>query len=136
MLDEPAAIAHEVSQPLTSILSNGIFSLRQIESASPDLTKIRDAVHDIVNDARRAISIISQVRALAQRDSSEQVPLSLNEVIRDVIAFLHQPLERSRVSITVDLSAAVSASRSICEKIYLSYRDILYNCSRRLRMFS
>src|SRR5579862_1800336 len=103
VLSEADAIAHEVKQPLTSIISNGMFSLRQIESASPNMAEIREAVLDIVNDARRAISIISQIRALALRDSSEQVHLDLNGLIRDVIALLHGPIERGRVSITLDL---------------------------------
>ena len=103
VLSEADAIAHEVKQPLTSIISNGMFSLRQIESASPNMTEIREAVLDIVNDARRAISIISQIRALALRDSSEQVHLDLNGLIGDVIALLHGPIERGRVRITLDL---------------------------------
>ncbi|HKR30118.1 MAG TPA: ATP-binding protein, partial [Terriglobales bacterium] len=78
-------------------------------------------------DARRAISIISQVRALAQRDSSEQVPLSLNEVIRDVIAFLHQPLERSRISITVDLQEDMPLVQGHPVQLQQAFANVLLN---------
>jgi|SRR5579872_3650390 len=127
VLSEADAIAHEVKQPLTSIISNGMFSLRQIESASPNMTEIREAVLDIVNDARRAISIISQIRALALRDSSEQVHLDLNGVIRDVIAFLREPIERSRVSITLDLQEELPFVQGNPVQLQQAFVNILMN---------
>ncbi|MGC2322971.1 MAG: MHYT domain-containing protein, partial [Terriglobales bacterium] len=45
-----ALIAHEVNQPLGSIVTNASFALRQLDSGAPNLQQIREAIAEIVND--------------------------------------------------------------------------------------
>ena len=49
-----AAIAHEVNQPLTAIVTNANFSLRQWKGSSPNLDELRTAITEIANDGTRA----------------------------------------------------------------------------------
>ena len=48
------AIAHEINQPLTAILSNAQTALYLLAKDSPDLAEIRDALTDIVHEDNRA----------------------------------------------------------------------------------
>ncbi|PYX75290.1 MAG: hypothetical protein DMG72_07740 [Acidobacteria bacterium] len=59
-----ASIAHEVNQPLTGVVTNANFCLRQLASATPNLEKLREAITEIVNDGTRASAVISRIRAL------------------------------------------------------------------------
>jgi PAS domain S-box-containing protein len=52
-----AAIAHEVNQPLTAIVTNANFSLRDLEGSSPNLAELRTAIREIVNDGTRASEV-------------------------------------------------------------------------------
>jgi C4-dicarboxylate-specific signal transduction histidine kinase len=52
-----ASIAHEVNQPLTAIVTNANFCLRQLARASPNLEELRETIAEIVNDGTRAGSL-------------------------------------------------------------------------------
>ena len=39
-----ASIAHEVNQPLTGVVTNGNFALRELMSGTPNLEKLREAI--------------------------------------------------------------------------------------------
>ena len=49
-----AAIAHEVNQPLTAIVTNGQFCLRRLDGATSKPDELRAAITAIVNDGTRA----------------------------------------------------------------------------------
>jgi PAS domain S-box-containing protein len=100
-----AAIAHEVNQPLTAIVTNGNFSLRQLERANPNPDELRAAIAEIVNDGTRASAVISRIRGLLMRGALKRTELDINRVIRDVGIFLRNELSRNRVSLRTDLAS-------------------------------
>src|ERR1700689_2350172 len=59
-----AGIAHEVNQPLTAIITNANFSLRQLKGSSTNPDELREAITEIVNDGTRASAVISRIRGL------------------------------------------------------------------------
>ena len=64
------AFAHELSQPLTSILGNAEAALQLLTKPDADLREIRNMVRDIVADDVRAAEVIQRLRAMlhARRD--------------------------------------------------------------------
>jgi signal transduction histidine kinase len=58
------ALAHELNQPLTSILANAQAGASMLASERPDLTELSAVLDDIVADDRRATGIILQLRRL------------------------------------------------------------------------
>jgi two-component system sensor histidine kinase/response regulator len=99
-----AAIAHEVNQPLTAIITNGNFSLRCLSGATPDPDELRAAITEIVNDSTRAGAVISRIRGLLMKGTPRREELDINEIIQDVIALLRNELTRGRVSLRADLA--------------------------------
>jgi PAS domain S-box-containing protein len=100
-----AAIAHEVNQPLTAIITNGNFSLRQLERAIPDPDELRAAITEIVSDGTRASAVISRIRGLLMKGTVRRAHLDINEIVHDVTALLHNELIRNRISLRTDLVA-------------------------------
>ena len=100
-----AAIAHEVNQPLTAIITNGHFSLRQLDSATPNLDELRAAIREIVNDGTRASAVISRIRGSLMRGSLCRAQLNVNEIIQDVITLLRNELIRDRVYLSTELGS-------------------------------
>src|ERR1700704_3027127 len=60
-----ASIAHEVNQPLSAIVANGIACQRLLAAATPDLEEAKEAVGEIVSDGRRASAVLARIRPLA-----------------------------------------------------------------------
>ncbi len=100
-----AAIAHEVNQPLTAIVTNGNFSLRQLESAPPNPDELRAAIREIVNDGTRASAVISRIRGLLMKGAVKRTELDINQIIQEVIILLRNELIRNRVHLRTELAA-------------------------------
>jgi PAS domain S-box-containing protein len=99
------SIAHEVNQPLTAVVTNANFALRQVATGMPNLEELREALAEIANDGTRASTVISRIRTLLKKGTPEKVELDINEVIRDVTIFVRNEATRSRVSVRPDLAA-------------------------------
>jgi PAS domain S-box-containing protein len=100
-----AAIAHEVNQPLTAIVTNGNFSLRLLQGANPNPEELRAAITEIVNDGTRASAVISRIRGLLVKGTPSRTELNINQIIQDVIILLRNELSRNRVSLRTDLAS-------------------------------
>ena len=59
-----ASIAHEVSQPLTAVITNANACLRWLAADPPNLDEARDTLTRILRDGRRASDVIQRIRAL------------------------------------------------------------------------
>ncbi|HWO32137.1 MAG TPA: MHYT domain-containing protein [Candidatus Acidoferrum sp.] len=99
-----AAIAHEVNQPLTAIVTNGNFCLRRLERATANPDEIRVAITEIVNDGNRASAVISRIRGLLTKGTSHRTRLDINRIIEDVTILLRKEVRRSRVFLHTDLA--------------------------------
>jgi C4-dicarboxylate-specific signal transduction histidine kinase len=100
-----AAIAHEVNQPLTAIVTNGNFCLRTLDGANPNPDELRAAITAIVNDGTRASGVISRIRGLLVKGSPNRTDLDINQIIQDVTILLRNEFTRNRVSLRTDLSS-------------------------------
>jgi C4-dicarboxylate-specific signal transduction histidine kinase len=99
-----AAIAHEVNQPLSAIVTNGNFSLRQLESGNPNPDELRAAITEIVNDGSRASTVISRIRGL-MKGPPRRTELDINQIIQDVTIFLRNEFTRNRVFLRTELAS-------------------------------
>src|SRR6478752_7641957 len=75
------AIAHEINQPLTAILSNAQAALHLLAQKSPDLMEVRDAIRDIVQDNDRASEVIQRLRKLLRKGERKSEQVNLNDLI-------------------------------------------------------
>jgi PAS domain S-box-containing protein len=99
-----ASIAHEINQPLASIIMNGETGLRGLSQAEPNLEKIRDLMRRIVGDARRATEIVDGVRAMASRGSTTRTEIKFAEIITESTTFLQYEFQMRNVSVSFDLA--------------------------------
>ena len=99
-----ASIAHEVNQPLSAMIANADAGLGWLTRAAPDLQEAKDAFTHIVADGHRAGAVIGGIRAMFRKDVRGRAPLDINEIIRGVLAVVHDELARHRVSVQVELA--------------------------------
>ena len=99
-----ASIAHEVSQPLSGIITNANTCLRMLSVDPPNVDGARETVRRTIRDGNRASDVISRLRALFSKKEFELEPLDLNEATREVIALLLGELQRNRVVLQLELA--------------------------------
>jgi signal transduction histidine kinase len=89
-----ASIAHELNQPLGSILANAETAQAILKSQSPeiaehpDIVELKEIVNDILHDDQRATEVIRRMRSLLKKAPFEQKQFDLNEVAHETIRFL------------------------------------------------
>jgi signal transduction histidine kinase len=97
------AMAHELNQPLTAILSNAQAAQRMLAREPADLAEIRAILRDIADDDRRAGEIIQRLRAMLKKDDPQFLPLDLNEMAGEVLALERSDLIARNVAVTTEL---------------------------------
>lgn len=98
------AVAHELNQPLTAILSNAQAAQRFLAGPAPDLHEVGLILRDIVADQQRAGEIIRRLRGLLEKGESQRQPLDLNEVIQEVLRLLRSDLWHRQVVVHSSLA--------------------------------
>ena len=83
-----SALAHELSQPLGAILRNAEAAEIILNEPSPDLEELRAIVEDILRDDHRAGDVIDRLRSLLKRGSLNPQPISLAEVVGEVLSLV------------------------------------------------
>jgi len=103
-----ASVAHEVNQPLASIVADANASLNWLADARPDLDSVREALDAIVRDGHRAGEVIQRIRQLARKGAPRKDAVDLNEVVRDVVALVRAELRHQDISLALDLASQLS----------------------------
>jgi len=102
-----ASIAHEVSQPITGIVTNADAALRWLGRQPPDLEKVRYSLDEIMKDGNRAGDVIGRIRSLIQKVPPRRDGLEINEAILEVIALIHGEVVKNSVSLQTQLAAGL-----------------------------
>ncbi|WP_252274148.1 AAA family ATPase [Pseudomonas subflava] len=108
MLGELAAsIAHEINQPLASILSNAGASLRWLDRPQPAIGDALESLQDILGEGQRAADIVRAMRTLARRKAIQRKPVALERVIRQVLDITRAELDDKHVVLSLDMAPAL-----------------------------
>ena len=129
-----AAIAHEVNQPLTAIVTNANFSLRQLKGSTPNFDELRTAITEIVNDGTRASAVISRIRGLLVKGSPGRTELDINEIIQEVITLLRNELKRNRIQLRTELATNLPCVQGDPVQLQQVLINLLMNAVEALRL--
>ncbi|HKD81085.1 MAG TPA: ATP-binding protein [Candidatus Angelobacter sp.] len=99
-----AAIAHEINQPLSVIVTNINACTRLLSTEQPDLEEVRRAMTDIAGAATRASEVISRVRAFLRRDTVTAVPVVMERLIREALSHTQIDLEKHKILVKTELT--------------------------------
>jgi len=82
------SIAHEINQPLGSILTNAESAQVILKSPNPDIGELNEILDDIVRDDRRAGEVIRRMRSLLKKAPFELTNFDFNDLVRETLEFL------------------------------------------------
>jgi len=97
------SIAHELSLPLSAILSNAQAAQRVLANGHADLAEVREILNDIVSEDKRAGEVIQRLRQWLKKGEVQQHSLRINEVVEDVLKLIHDDLINQHVTVAVEL---------------------------------
>jgi C4-dicarboxylate-specific signal transduction histidine kinase len=118
-----ASIAHEVTQPLTGIMTNGNACLNWLRSATPNMDKAQGAVERIIRDGDRANEIIQEIRTLVKKAPPQKILLDITELIRKTIALTAGEITSHQVQLETDLASdipEITADRVQLQQVLLN----------------
>jgi C4-dicarboxylate-specific signal transduction histidine kinase len=131
-----ASIAHELNQPLGSIVMTGDACLRWLAAKPTNLDEVRQAVEAIIRDGTRASSVLVRIRGLIRRGERLRERLDINDVIREVIALLDGELRRSGASLRTEMPGnlpSVVVDRVLLQQVIL---NLMMNALEAMRAVS
>jgi PAS domain S-box-containing protein len=96
-------LAHELTQPLTAILSNAQAGRMLLTHASPDLGEIAGIFDDIITEDGRAGEVIHHLRGLLKKGEVRDEEVEINGLIESTLHLLHSEVISRRVTISTIL---------------------------------
>jgi len=100
-----AAIAHEIRQPITGMVTMANAALRWLSKGEPDIGRARDAMNKVVAAGHQASDVITNVRGLFGKDTQdEKTPTDLNTLIQSVLGLVFIDLRKHSIESVVSLS--------------------------------
>lgn len=99
------ALAHELNQPLTAILSNAQAAQRFMSRDVIDLDEVREILQDIVDEDKRAGEVIRRLRRLFDKQEAFLQDVSVNDTVTEIGIILRNDLINRRVTLKTLLAA-------------------------------
>ena len=104
-----SSLAHEINQPLGAILSNAQAAQRFLSQDKPDMKEIGEILGDIIRDDKRAAEVIRKIRSLLKKEETRYEPLSLNDVIEEILNVIRNDTAIAALSIEKEFDAGLPA---------------------------
>jgi len=121
-----SGIAHELTQPLTALLSQSQAGLRLAEHTPPDSTALAGVLEANVRQARRAADILGRLRSHVSKSPLKPQPTDLNRVAAEIASLLGADL-RDR---GVELEISPSGEPAIVLADPIELEQVLHNLVR------
>ncbi len=102
------ALAHELQQPLTSIMCNAEAAQLLAAKVPFNIEEVRDILEDIVCEDKRAGQIIQHLRSLLTRGELDVQRLQIADVLRDALKLARGTLTERGVRVDSNIGEGVS----------------------------
>jgi len=89
-----ASIAHEINQPLTSVLANAQACSRWLGATPPNIDEAVTSVGRVVRDANAVDAVMRNVRSLFKRQPVVRAPFNMVLLIQDAVSLIREDAVR------------------------------------------
>nr|WP_282438144.1 ATP-binding protein [Ensifer adhaerens] len=99
-----SGIAHELTQPLTAMLSRSQAALRLASADKPDIGLISEALEVNVREAKRAGEMLRRMRDYASNRTPEPITSAINDIVAEIAALTGADLQGRDIRLKLDLT--------------------------------
>jgi C4-dicarboxylate-specific signal transduction histidine kinase len=100
-----ASIAHEINQPLASVVTNAHACQTWLLHDPPNLERARATLERIIRDGHSAAEVVRRIRALFKETPPVKALLDINQLVAEVLRVLSDELRDNTVIVETDLEA-------------------------------
>ncbi len=115
-------IAHDFNNILTGILGNLDIAKRRLPADSPSAVPIAEGIRA----SERAVQLVRQLLDFSRRSPSEQRPVHLGNVAREVVALFSQTIDR-RIEITSSIEEGLSLALADPNQVHQVLMNLCVN---------
>jgi C4-dicarboxylate-specific signal transduction histidine kinase len=99
-----ASIAHEINQPLSSIVARANAALQILSRESPNLEKVQEILRQIAEAGHRAGDVVASVRAMFKKEPLDDSTVDTNKVIQSVLPLVYFDLRKHSIEKCIHLA--------------------------------
>jgi len=136
-------LAHELTQPLTAILSNAQAGKMLLAKGNKNLTEIGNIFDDIITEDDRAGEVIHRLRGLLKKGEVKYESIDMNDLIASTLRLLHSELIDRRISVEHEPAADLARVRGdsvqlqqILLNLFMNAMDAMDGVAPALRIIS
>ena len=99
-----AGIAHEINNPVASILVAAKLGLQQSRKSAKNRQVVEDCLNHIVEDAKRCGQIVKSVLQFAREEETEKWPADLNRTLRRARDLIRSYADQHDITVNVEIA--------------------------------
>ncbi|MGA9463230.1 MAG: PAS domain-containing protein [Terracidiphilus sp.] len=103
------SIAHELNQPLMSILANAQAANRWLNADPSSVPEVNSSIERIIRDARAADETMQHVRALFKQESFDKKEVNIPHILREVVRVVQEDPKKRDVPIECHFEESLPA---------------------------
>ncbi|MDL0430365.1 PAS domain S-box protein [Marinobacter sp. TBZ242] len=121
-----SSIAHEMNQPLATIVNFASASQRYLKQAGENpecLERVDDGLQRITHHANRASEVIKRLRAFLRKGQKRTAPISINDAVTNVKRLCQWDADKNRVVIQERLTSSnpvITADPVLLEQVLIN----------------
>jgi PAS domain S-box-containing protein len=127
-----ASIAHEVSQPLMAIVTNGEAGMRWLRRDPPNLHEVETALGRVTAEGRRASDIVKRIREFLKKAPARQAELTMPALVEEATALVERELARAGVQLQVEVHAGLPNVRGDRIQLQQILVNLLVNAAQAM----
>jgi two-component system NtrC family sensor kinase len=120
-----AAVAHQINNPLTTILGDTELILKDLPPGDPSA----EALQAILRAGKRAHEVVRRLLTMARQGSPEEIvePMDVNESIHNTLALVENHLQQGHISLSVLLESGIPPVTGIRGQLEDVWLNLLLN---------
>jgi signal transduction histidine kinase len=127
------AIAHELNQPLTAILSNAQAGKRFITNGDLSPAELAAILDDVIRDSKRAGSVIHNLRMMVSKRPNNREMCNINTLVDEVVELLHSEFIGEKIDVRLVLSPKRVQVDAVCVELQQVLVNLLMNAVHAMK---
>ncbi|RXZ38499.1 PAS domain-containing sensor histidine kinase [Oxalobacteraceae bacterium CAVE-383] len=122
-----ASIAHELNQPLTSVIANAQAGRRWLAATPPNVAEAARSIDMILRDGCAADDTMQNIRALFKRQSIKKSCMRVEEMVCEAVRLVHEDSHRKKIPIQCLFTPGLPTVLADCVQIQQILMNLICN---------